>query len=417
MVDFVRILRSGTFLTEERLRLWSIALLTAFVMALIYLGATAHGLNDAKGRPLGTDFSNVYAAGSLANRGEAAVPFDPQRQESEEKRIFGKDTQFYGWHYPPFFLLIAAPLARLPYISALVVWQAATLVLYLVTMAFLLRNGPLPSIAKNPLWILSALAFPAVFFNLTHGHNGFLTAALMAAALATLDREPIIAGIFFGLLAYKPQFGLLIPLVLATTARWRTFISAAITVGAIAAITTAIFGENIWPAFLASTHFTRVVVLEQGGTGFFKIQSVFACVRMWGGSVPLAYAAQGATTLAAAILLVRLWRSDAPFAYKGAALCLAALLATPYSLDYDLMVLGPAIALLGSEGLARGFRPYEVTALVALWAVPLVARSIAQATLIPLGVFAMLWVFATTIARLAPESSAAIVPAPERQSA
>jgi alpha-1,2-mannosyltransferase len=283
-------------------------------------------------------------------------------------------------------------------------------------MAFLLRNGPSPSIAKNPSWVVSALAFPAVFLNLTHGHNGFLTAALMATALATLDREPIVAGIFFGLLAYKPQFGLLIPLVLVSTARWRTFISAAITVGALTTIATAIFGENIWPAFLASMHFTRVVVLEQGGTGFFKIQSVFACVRMWGGSVMLAYVAQGATTLAAAILLVRLWRSDAPFAHKGAALCLAALLATPYSLDYDLMVLAPAIALLGSEGLARGFRPYEVTALVALWTVPLIARSIAHVTFIPLGVFAMLWVFVMTIARLAPESSAAIVRPLERQS-
>ena len=60
-----------------------------------------------------------------------------------------------------------------------------------------------------------ALAFPAVFVNLGHGHNGFLTAALIGFALLWLDRRPVVAGILFGLLAYKPQFGLMIPLVLS----------------------------------------------------------------------------------------------------------------------------------------------------------------------------------------------------------
>ena len=168
-------------------------------------------------------------------------------------------------------------------------------------MWLLLGRGPKPELAKDPLWILLALAFPAVFVNLTHGHNGFLTAALMAAALAWLDERPIIAGICFGLLVYKPQFGLMIPLVLAATARWRTFASAAITVAVLAALVTAIFGSEVWPAFLASPHFTRTVVLEQGSTGFFKIQSVFAWARMWGGPVWLAYAIQTLiTTLAIA---------------------------------------------------------------------------------------------------------------------
>lgn len=42
------------------------------------------------------------------------------------------------------------------------------------------------------------------------------------------------------------------------------------------------FGLEIWSAFLASTKFTRAVVLEQGEMGWHKIQSVFSVVRMWG---------------------------------------------------------------------------------------------------------------------------------------
>ena len=107
------------------------------------------------------------------------------------------------------------------------------------------------------------------------------------------------AGILFGLLAYKPQFGLLIPLVLIASGRWRVVrLPPPSTVVALALAVTLAFGADVWPAFLASTGFTRTVVLEQGGTGWHKIQSVFSMVRMWGGGVPLAYAVQGAVTVA-----------------------------------------------------------------------------------------------------------------------
>ena len=138
-------------------------------------------------------------------------------------------------------------------------------------------------------------------------------------------------------------------------------------------------------------------MLEQGGPGWHLIQSVFSAVRMWGGPVPLACAAQGALALGVAAALVWLWRSSADFAQKAAALCLATILATPYSLDYDLMVLAPAIAFLTVDGLRRGFAPYEITALAVLWVVPLVARSVAQVTLIPLGVIAMLVMLALVL--------------------
>ena len=67
----------------------------------------------------------------------------------------------------------------------------------------------------------------------------------------------------------------------------------------------------------------------------------------------------------------------AAFALKAAALLIGTMLATPYSLDYDLMLLAPAIAFLAADGIERGFAPYEKTVLAALWLVPLIARSVA----------------------------------------
>ncbi len=391
MAGFVDLLRSGAWLTRVRMRLVAFALLVAMLAGAGVLIATSNGLNDRFGRPLGTDFSNVYAAGTYVRDGQPAAPFDPAKQFARERAIFGAATQFYGWHYPPYFLGLAAALATMPYWLSLLVWQGVTLILYLLAIRAIVFSSPAPAgEGKEKMWLLFALAFPAVFINLGQAHNGFLTAALIGTALCLLDRRPIIAGVLIGLLAYKPQFGVLIPLVLVASGRWRAFAAAAVTVALMTLAVTLAFGVDVWTAFLASTKFTRIIVLEQGGTGWYKIQSVFSWVRMWGGSIGLAYAAQIGVTLALAAALVWLWRSSAAYPLKAAGLLIGSLLATPYSLDYDLMVLAPAIAYLSIDGIARGFSPYEKTVLAGLWIVPLVARSIPQATLIPLAVPMML---------------------------
>ncbi len=387
MAGLIETLRSGSWLTRERARMVAFAVLAASLLGIAWLVATSDGLNDRFGRPLGTDFSNVYAAGTYVLEGNAAAPFYPPSQYAREQAIFGSKTEFFGWHYPPFFLGLAALLALMPYTLSLALWQGVTLALYLWAM----RSIVVPR--DDRLWLLLALAFPAVFVNLGQGHNGFLTAAIIAAALTQLDARPILAGILIGLLAYKPQFGVLIPLVLAATGRWRVFASAAATVAALTIAITLAFGTDVWSAFLASTKFTRIVVLEDGQTGWHKIQSVFSWMRLWGGSATLAYAVQGAVALGVAAMLIKLWRSPAAFAIKAAALLIGTLLATPYSLDYDLMLLAPAIAFLALDGMERGFAPYEKTLLSALWIAPLIARSVPQLTYIPLAAPLMLAAF------------------------
>ena len=218
-----------------------------------------------------------------------------------------------------------------------------------------------------------------MLINVGHGHNGFLTAALLGGGLVILDRRPLAAGILFGLMAYKPQFGLMIPIALAAGGYWRTFAAAAVTAVLLTLVTTLVFGVQVWHAFFVGAEFTRTVVLEQGDTGWHKIQSIFSWARMWGAPVPLAYAIQGAATLVLAMASAWLWHGKAPYPLKAAGLCLAAILATPYTLDYDMMVLAPAIAFLAADGMARGFGPWEKTALAALWLVPLVARTFPQA--------------------------------------
>ena len=393
MSHFWQALRTGSWLTPARIRGYALLVLAISLAGLIGLVATSQHLIDRNGKPIGTDFSNVYAAGVLTLSGKAPDAYDPKLQHAAEIAVFeGRDVPFFGWHYPPFFLMIAALLALMPYALALLCWLAVSLPAFMIAVHAI--------VPRRETWLVTA-AFPAVFVNVGHGQNAFFTAALLGGFLTLLNRRPVIAGILLGLLSYKPQFGLLIPLVLLVTGRWTTILSATATVAVLIGASTLLFGMSVWHAFIESATFTRTIVLEAGGTGWEKIQSLFSAVRMWGGSIDAAYAAQGALALTLAASVVWLWRSQAAFELKAAALAIACLLATPYVLDYDMVVLGIAIAFLVRHGLARGFHPYEISLLALAWAAPFLTRSIAGLSGVPLGLMVMLALYGMTLRRAA----------------
>jgi alpha-1,2-mannosyltransferase len=122
-------------------------------------------------------------------------------------------------------------------------------------------------------------------------------------------------------------------------------------------------------------------------------------VRAWGAGVHTAYSLQTALGLMLAASLAWLWHSDAAFELKASALATASLLATPYVLDYDLVVLAIAVAFFARYGLRRGFRNYEISLLAAAWIVPLLSRGVAGVTGIPLGLLVMLTLYVFTIRR------------------
>ena len=383
-------IRTGAWLTLSRMRGYSTLLLAFYLIASVLWIALGHGLVDRNNKPLGTDFANVYAAGMLALDSKADGAYDWPSEYAAEKAVFGPDVPFFGWLYPPQFLMVAAVLALIPYGWALALWMVSTLSAYIVTIR---------AILPPPIAALVALAFPAVFVNLGHGQNGFISAALLGGALLLLDRRPALAGVLIGLLAYKPQFGVVIPLVLLVTARWTVVVAAMGTVLVTCGATLAIFGTKVWAAFAASTTLTRHVILEAGGIGWEKIQSIFSAIRMWGGSIDTAYTVQGALALGVAVGLIWLWRSETAFDLKASALAVAALIVTPYVLDYDLMMLAVAIVFYIRHGIERGFRDFELSLLSIVWVTPFLSRLLAATTGIPLGLIAQIVLFVMALDR------------------
>jgi alpha-1,2-mannosyltransferase len=137
--------------------------------------AVSDGMIDRNGKPLGTDFSNVYAAGRLTWQGRPADAYVPALQHAAEKATFGgRDVPFYGWHYPPFFFAVAVMVAAVPCAWGLAIWLAASSAACLAALR---------AILPRPETLLTAAAFAAVFVDIGHGQNGFLTAALLGGAL------------------------------------------------------------------------------------------------------------------------------------------------------------------------------------------------------------------------------------------
>lgn len=384
----LRQIRTGDFLDRARVRRIAVIYLIASLASFAVLLITSDGFRDAMGRPLGTDFMAFYTAGNVAAGEGAAAAYDAETQYAEHQKMLGEEEpDYWPFLYPPAFLFIAIGLAASPYLVAWFGWMAATLALYAAAMQRLAPGG---------FSLLLALALPAVYTNFLHGQNGFLIAALFAGGLhALFAGKPMLAGIALGLIAIKPQYGVLLPIALAAAGQWRAFATAAATVIAMAIAPTLAFGPDIWPGFFETMRAARVEVMEAGAIGFEKIQSVFAQARFLGAPVALAYALQAIASLLAAGFVYALWRGGARDDVKGAGLIIASVLATPYAVDYDLVMLAPAMAFLIRDGVARGWGPYEKTILLFAAFAPVIARPIGMTTHLSmglLGLFLLIWV-------------------------
>jgi alpha-1,2-mannosyltransferase len=226
------------------------------------------------------------------------------------------------------------------------------------------------------------LAFPAVFMNAAHGQNGFLSAGLLGGGLLVMERRPVLAGVCFGAMAFKPHLALAIPFALIFARRWTTLAAAAVTAAAFCFASLA-FGSSTWTAFFTDASFARAV-LENSLVGDEKMQSVFAGVRLLGGSLTLAWGAQILTALSAVAAVWFLQRRAFRSAAEAPTVVCAGLLASPFVLDYDLTLLAiPLVWLLG-EGRRSVFLPFEKALMALAFALPLVSRVVAGAFGLPL---------------------------------
>ncbi|MBM3487054.1 MAG: DUF2029 domain-containing protein [Alphaproteobacteria bacterium] len=386
----------GHWLDGARIRAYAIIAIAVYVVTAVAWVAMSQDLVDPRGKPLGYDFITFWAASFLALAGEPANAYGLDHILAAEQAAVPTLWAIYLWHYPPTFFLVVLPFVLLPYLAAYAVFQLATFACLAVVIRRILPGG---------LVLLALVALPGTYVNAFHGQNGFLTGAFLGLALVLLDRRPVVAGIVIGLLALKPHWGILLPVLLVATRAWPAFIAAAITATAFLVVSTAVLGVETLEAFVANLPLVRRLY-ETGALPWAKMPTVFAAVSLAGGGLVAAYAAQITAALAAFAATVWICLRPVPTALKGAFVVVATILMLPYMFDYDLTALAVPIALLVAEGLRSGFRPGEREMLIAVASLPLLATLIAEATGIQIGAL-VLAAFAVTILRRAAATPAA----------
>lgn len=382
-------LRDAPWLTNSRARAWCrVIALLCIAMTLLRWGLIAFGI-EFLGDVRNVDFASFWAASDLALRGHPDWAYQPAQHAAAQQNLPGSALGYAAFFYPPVYLLLCLPLALIGFLPALAVWLVATGAAWMATIRHFLP--------PHAGW-LPVLAFPPAWNNFWHGQNGFLSTALLGAGTLMLDRRPFIAGLWFGCLSFKPQLALVIGPALLAARRWRALAGAATSAALLAIASLAVFGPATWAAFSANMALARRA-LEEELVGSAKIQSVFAAIRLLGGSLGAAYTAQLMVSVAAIILVMLIAARRPGGMAEGALMAAAAMLVSPFLLDYDLMLLSLPMAWLltqGSQnggaqdggaqdgGAQDGFLPWEKLALAIAFPLSLIARSIAQSAGIPI---------------------------------
>jgi hypothetical protein len=371
-----------------RARLRTVALIWVGIAAVLYLvdlaGQLQVGLTDGDKRPFGDDYINYWSAAVLAWSGRASQVYDLQSFHDFQVSVVGPTLDGYIYSYPPVLLLISAPLAFLPYVPGLFAWLGASWFAFYHALR----------LAAPRHAILLALAPPAVFLNTVGGQNGAWSAALIGGGLGLVDRRPLLAGGLFGLLAYKPQLGLLIPIALIAGRRWKAFAAAAFVGIALVALSGALFGVDVWNTYLRNLAALRGSVLEDGEGVWHRMVSVFVFARRLGLDVSQAYLVQAIAGVCGASIVAVAWYREVSPGLRNSALVLATLLATPYLQDYDLVVCAFVAAwILGSRSPSDADNASAFVGVGLLLLLPLVAAPVGVVTGYAIGPLFILPIF------------------------
>lgn len=355
--------------TRRRMRLWAVGMLVLGWGLYVYMMATP-GLIDRAGRFKGSDFIQYYVMGSLMLEGRADALYDADVHLAEGRRRIHPELGLYAGHanYPPAVAIAFAPFARLPFGWALGIFLGVSAIVYALSV-WLTWKGCAALREDRWLVVLIAAASPLFLTVVRYGQLSAFTLCFFALALAAFrSRRAFAAGLAIGMLAYKPQLGVVAAVVLVVCREWR----------AVSGAVTAVAGQLVIGWAVAGT-----VVMREYVSVLWTLMLNPALVQLYPSEVhslrgffqllvpfPAAVTVCCLITLGAALLLaVRSWRTAAPMAVKWGQIVLLTVLASPHLLAYDLILLTIPLLVFADWCVRRW--PAHGAATIALLLVPL----------------------------------------------
>ena len=307
------------------LRLTTIGILAALATSIVRV------LVENVLQPQSMDFLSFWAAARLVVAGTAGAAYDLAAHRAVQLTLIRFDD-LLPFTYPPHVLALLAPLGLVPYRVALVGWT----LLGVATWGLSSRRLGAGSVP---------LASAAAFTNVLGGQNGFFLASLFVLAADQTRTRPWLAGLFWALLASKPQLAALVPLALLAGRLWTSFFAAGLIYAGLLAGAALLFGPEIYLRFFASAlRFSGW--LRAGEWDWTTMTSIYALGRLGGLSHVPALLVHGVVALGGAAAVIHAWRRE--LACKTAILAAASLLVSPYLFSYDALLIAVPIAFLAT---------------------------------------------------------------------
>jgi len=326
-----------------------------FILTLLTYGFTTQWdvpfPRDKTTLVVGRDFLNFWMYGRAAFTPDPSRFYDATIYNDALSVLLGPGYPGQNVPNPPNALVVMAPFGLLPYALALACWTTIGLLAFFVECR-----------RAFPDWraLLVVALSPAALMCLISGQSSFLTTAALFASLAALDRRPALAGLLIGLLTIKPQLGVLFPMMLVASGRWRVIAYASLTAAALFAASVAIGGLHGWYDYVTKGLQTMEEVLRDARGIAVPFQaSVFMNFRgLLGDRIAEGFQMIAAACAAAGVIAVFRYRGDAHPAVLRAFFLACTVSASPYMGIYDVLpVTCAAVALIPLGALdGRGSR-------------------------------------------------------------
>lgn len=284
------------------------------------------------------DFDAFHLVSKMIRSGHLQDAYSIPKMVAAEWRDSGTKAEM-PWTYPPQFNIVLMPFAYLNKGIAYLLFLGGTFSCYL----WLLRR-----IAGTDFSKIVILMFPAMLICVICGQNGFLTASLAAAFCLASLKGRTVAGLSLGAFAIKPHLAIGLSLWTLLRKRWTIIGYAAATTLATSILATLVFGIGIWSAMINGLG-QSAAFLAAGGYPLYRMTSAYAAIRTLGLGSDVAMIAQGFVAVAAcsAIAFAALRAPTMRQQLGIAALC--TLCMSPYIYDYDMQIMGVALALLAKD--------------------------------------------------------------------
>jgi hypothetical protein len=217
-----------------------------FALAAVYLFAlvTSHGSATVFGGRISGDFVSFYTAGRIIADGKAEQLYSGRLQLQYQEELIGEPGVLIPFLYPPHFALLYTPLAKLPFQVAYAIQTLAMLAALAIACVLFQRLYPNLIGSSYFLFFVALTAHP-ILRSIMGGQNTMLSVLLITLCwFSVVHRRQYHAGIYLGLLFFKPQFALPLAGLFFLSGRWRIWLSAAITAVTLLMVGTAVIGIN-----------------------------------------------------------------------------------------------------------------------------------------------------------------------------